>query len=182
MAAKKRPLVRMKRIVSKLSIWSILGLLIPLVGPHRRLLQVHDLKPSRGQIHRWKAIQNLLPLQSLLHPGRLLYIWDRNRDHYSRMAIFRWLRAAVYDGPSDVLGFEVHPVILETKPSVADSYVAIEPVLVEAGALIVDREGILTNLEERVSFMPVECRDEGCAQTYYGDEPFPGIKWPLALY
>lgn len=97
-------------------------------------------------------------------PGSLFLYGD-----YSAAA--RNVREAIYDGPFDVLGFEVQPVILEKIPRLADGDAVLETVQVEAGSLIVDVGGGLVNLGEGITYYPSGCNASECAETYTGDQP-----------
>ena len=80
----------------------------------------------------------------------------------------RSLREAIYDGPADVRGYDVVPVILETKPSLAARDAVLEPVQVNPGDVIADNSGKLVNLAEGVTFFPSGCSDASCAQAFTG--------------
>jgi peptide/nickel transport system substrate-binding protein len=80
------------------------------------------------------------------------------------------VRQAIYDGPYDLLNYEVQPVILEEVPSLANGLASLEPVPVESGELIVDSWGILTDLAEGTVYLPAGCRSGECAQTFSGSE------------
>jgi peptide/nickel transport system substrate-binding protein len=83
----------------------------------------------------------------------------------------RNLRQAIYDGPFDIIDYQLSPVILESIPSLETGDVLFEPVTVQAGNLIVDGNGELVNLEEGVSYWPAGCSNSGCALTYSGQAP-----------
>jgi peptide/nickel transport system substrate-binding protein len=83
----------------------------------------------------------------------------------------RGVRQAIYDGPFDMLVFQLHPVILERVPSLENGAVAIESTAVGKGAMFVDPEGKLVTLDEGVSYYPPDCREAECAQSYTGEEP-----------
>jgi peptide/nickel transport system substrate-binding protein len=101
----------------------------------------------------------------------------------------RSIREAIYDGPVDLLGYQVLPVILEKIPAPADGDVLFEPAQVAPGATIVDEGGNLVALKEGVRYLPSGCREASCAQTYAGQEPaamdvqvarfklLPGLTW-----
>lgn len=101
----------------------------------------------------------------------------------------RSVRQAIYDGPFDVIGFVLSPVIMEKVPKLADGDVTVEPVSVQPGSLIVDGNGELLNLGEGVFYRPAGCNDIACALTYSGQEPVqmdqlavrfklrPGMQW-----
>ncbi len=83
----------------------------------------------------------------------------------------RNVRAAIYDGPFDMLQFETQPVILEKTPRLADGDVLLETIEVRAGDWIVDKDGKLTALSEGVVYFPSGCAETACAQVYSGSEP-----------
>lgn len=101
----------------------------------------------------------------------------------------RGVRQAIYDGPFDVIGYDLVPVILQKMPNPSDGDVVLEPVSVQPGSLIVDINGELLELGEGVLYYPPGCRDASCAQTYTGQDPIqleqlvvqfrlrPGILW-----
>jgi len=101
----------------------------------------------------------------------------------------RSVREAIYDGPYDLLNFEMQPVILEKRPSLADGDASLEAAPVSPGELIVDKDGALATLREGVAFYPAGCHDLACAQVYSGSDPVnmdqlavrfrlkPGITW-----
>jgi peptide/nickel transport system substrate-binding protein len=83
----------------------------------------------------------------------------------------RNVRAAIYDGPFDMLQFETQPVILEKTPRLADGDVRLETIEVRAGDWIVDKDGKLTALSEGVVYFPSGCAETACAKVYSGSEP-----------
>ena len=101
----------------------------------------------------------------------------------------RSIRQAIYDGPFDVLNYQLSPVILQQAPKLEDGTIRIEPVTVHPGNLIVDGIGKLVNLDEGVLFFPSGCAGQSCALTYTGQEPVqmdqvvvqfemqPGVNW-----
>ena len=96
---------------------------------------------------------------------------------------------AIYDGPVDVSNFEKSAVILEQLPSGANGGVFLEPLQVQAGNLVMDADGNLTNLNEGDVYLPSGCGGKTCALTYSGQDPIqvdqlvvrfrlkPGILW-----
>lgn len=80
------------------------------------------------------------------------------------------VRQAIYDGPYDILNYDVQPVILESKPSLANGLAVLEPLQVEPGEVIVDSRGVLTNLDEGTLYLPTGCTGGDCAQTFTGTE------------
>lgn len=86
-------------------------------------------------------------------------------------AAARSIREAIYDGPFDSLGFDVVPVILTEKPSLANGAAVLEAVKVQPGSLIQDATGKLTTLDQGVAYLPSGCKDAACAQKYSGQDP-----------
>jgi peptide/nickel transport system substrate-binding protein len=101
----------------------------------------------------------------------------------------RSVLAAIYDGPFELDGFIIQPVIVEKMPSLADGDALLQPVSVAPGDLLVDVNGNLVNLVEGVTYRPAGCSEWACAQTYTGDQPvqvdqlvvkfrlLPGLSW-----
>ncbi len=101
----------------------------------------------------------------------------------------RSIRQAIYDGPFDVLGFDLAPVILDGKPTLDAGEVFFEPLSVEPGDQIVDSRGNLVNLGAGVVYYPSGCMGVSCAQEYAGEQAVqidqfvvrfrlrPGIQW-----
>lgn len=101
----------------------------------------------------------------------------------------RAVREAIYDGPFDVLGFELSPVLLEDIPSLENGGASLESVQVEPGDQLVDAGRSIVNLQEGIEFFPAGCSEAGCTQIYAGSEPVtmdqlsvrftlrPGITW-----
>jgi peptide/nickel transport system substrate-binding protein len=99
------------------------------------------------------------------------------------------IRQAIYDGPFDVYNYEIEPVILEKKPSLADGDARLRPIEVTPGTLIVDSDGNWVALAEGVTYRPSGCTQPDCAISYTGEAPvlmdeliaqfslLPGIKW-----
>jgi peptide/nickel transport system substrate-binding protein len=83
----------------------------------------------------------------------------------------RSLRQAVYDGPLDVLGYQLSPVLFDAVPSVDDGTIMLVPVEVQPKDLIVSADGVLSLLENGVRYLPNGCQDASCALTYSGSEP-----------
>jgi peptide/nickel transport system substrate-binding protein len=96
---------------------------------------------------------------------------------------------AVYDGPFDVLGFNLQPVILDRMPTLENGAATLSPVTVNAGDLLVDNDGNMVKLAEGVLYRPSGCTTPECAIAYSGSEPISvdqltvsfklrsGIKW-----
>ena len=96
---------------------------------------------------------------------------------------------AVYDGPIDIKNFTPVPVIIDKIPSLSDGDALLQAVQVNAGDLIVDGNGNLTNLDEGIVYRPSGCTEGECAQTYSGTDPvqmdqlvlhfklLPGLQW-----
>jgi len=80
------------------------------------------------------------------------------------------IREALYDGPYDINGFEMTPVILERVPSIDAGDVLLEPVSVKAGDILVDADGAVTQLTEGVLYFPAGCSAPECALSYQGEE------------
>jgi peptide/nickel transport system substrate-binding protein len=83
----------------------------------------------------------------------------------------RSIRQAIYDGPYDVLNFDVSPVIWTEKPTLGNGDAQINPVEVSAGALIRDADGKLATLDQGVSYQPSGCAEASCAKLYEGSDP-----------
>ncbi len=83
----------------------------------------------------------------------------------------RSIRQAIYDGPYDVLNFDVSPVIWTEKPTLENGDAQINPVEVSAGALIRDADGKLATLDQGVSYQPSGCTEASCAKKYEGSDP-----------
>ena len=83
----------------------------------------------------------------------------------------RSIRQAIYDGPYDVLNFDVSPVIWTEKPTLGNGDAQINPVEVSAGALIRDADGKLATLDQGVSYQPSGCTEASCAKKYEGSDP-----------
>ena len=79
--------------------------------------------------------------------------------------------AALYDGPFELDGFTVRPVLLEKLPSLADGDALLQAVTVAPGDRLVDATGQLVNLAEGVLYRPSGCLAQACAQVYAGDQP-----------
>jgi peptide/nickel transport system substrate-binding protein len=86
-------------------------------------------------------------------------------------AAARGIRQAIYDGPFDLVNYDLSPVILERKPSLADGSLVSEAVQVQPGASIVDKDGRLVKLAEGVAYLPAGCNDPACAAVYTGQQP-----------
>lgn len=78
---------------------------------------------------------------------------------------------ALYDGPYDILGYEVRPVILEKIPDLADGDALIESVTAVAGDTYLNPETLQPDrLEGGKVFMPTGCGSEDCFQKFGGGE------------
>jgi peptide/nickel transport system substrate-binding protein len=96
---------------------------------------------------------------------------------------------AVYDGPYDLVGFEIQPVIFDQMPSLENGGAKLEPVQVKAGDVIVDNYGNLVKLAKGTLVRPSGCKTTDCAKAYSGSDPIsldqltvafklkPGLKW-----
>jgi peptide/nickel transport system substrate-binding protein len=80
----------------------------------------------------------------------------------------RVVRAALYDGPIDTVGYGYRPVILQKLPSLADGDAALATVSVEAGALVVNAHGDVVKLATGTRVRPAGCRAAECAVTFEG--------------
>ena len=99
------------------------------------------------------------------------------------------MRQAIYDGPIDLRGYTLQPVLLERLPDFTNGDAVLEPMQVVSNTLISDSAGILTNLTEGVVYLPSGCSQPGCAQIYTGGEAVsmdqlvvrfrlrPGVLW-----
>lgn len=83
----------------------------------------------------------------------------------------RSVRAAIYDGPIDLVDFKPSPVILESLPSLANNGARLEGIQVNLADRIVDSYGNLTSLQEGISYFPTGCQETTCAQQYTGRKP-----------
>lgn len=83
----------------------------------------------------------------------------------------RSVRQAIYDGPYDILNFEISPVIWTEKPTLENGDAQLNPVEVSAGTLIRDAGGKLATLDKGVSYLPSGCSEAACARTYEGGDP-----------
>ena len=104
-------------------------------------------------------------------------------------AAARSVLQAIYDGPLDVVNFEVQPVILERMPTLENGDASLQPVEVSPGELIIDAQGNWVSLQEGVSYYPSGCDDEDCALVFEGQDAveidslalqfhlLPGIEW-----
>ncbi len=78
---------------------------------------------------------------------------------------------AIYDGPFDSLGYQVHPVILEKMPSLADGDARVETAMVRQGEVYFDPATLLPRaLSAGDRYLPPGCRDLSCSQRYTGGE------------
>ena len=84
-------------------------------------------------------------------------------------AAARSVRQAIYDGPVDLRGFELQPVVLEGLPSLANGDVRLEAMQTVSNTLVAASDGHLTNLGEGVAYLPSGCNQPDCAQTYPGN-------------
>lgn len=124
----------------------------------------------------------LLTICTLAEPQSLFLYADDSQAARS-------VRQAIYDGPLDVRGYTLQPVILLELPNLQNGGARIEPVQVNPGSLIKDGMGNLANLGEGVSYFPAGCRQAGCAQAFTGNEAVtmdqlvvrfqlvPGLEW-----
>jgi peptide/nickel transport system substrate-binding protein len=96
---------------------------------------------------------------------------------------------AVYDGPYDIRGFGIQPVIFDQMPTLDNGGARLAPIEVKAGDIIVDNSGNLVKLVEGSLYRPTGCTAAECAKTYSGSDPVsldqlvvtfklkPGLKW-----
>lgn len=101
----------------------------------------------------------------------------------------RSVRAAIYDGPYDTVGYQLQAVILQEIPSLANGGARVEPVQVSENSMVADQTGALSNLAAGQTYLPAGCRSAECAQVYAGGEPvsmdqlvvrfrlLPGLQW-----
>ncbi len=83
----------------------------------------------------------------------------------------RQVYEALYDGPYDILNYEVVPVILEKNPSLADGDITLTPVELAPGDLFVAADGTLSNLAEGTPYLPAGCQSPDCVTIYQGTDP-----------
>ncbi len=95
-------------------------------------------------------------------PSPFLYL-----DHSSAA---RAVRQAIYDGPTDRIGYVLQPVILQEIPSLANGAARLEPIPVGVGDVIVDANGELAALDVGVRYRPAGCLEDACAQVYAGEQ------------
>ena len=105
----------------------------------------------------------------------------------------RNVRQAIYDGPFDVIGFQVVPVILAKTPALENGGVVFETAEVQAGEMIVDGYGNLVKVGEGVNYRPPGCNRMDCLAAYNGEdvvqtdqmvvrfELLPGLLWSDGL-
>ena len=96
---------------------------------------------------------------------------------------------AIYDGPFDVRGYQVEPVILEKIPSLADGDARIETVSVSQGEPYFNPERLQpANLTRGDRYLPAGCNSPECMQAYTGGQASmdrmvvdfrlrPGVEW-----
>ena len=96
---------------------------------------------------------------------------------------------AIYDGPFDVRGYQVEPVILEKIPSLADGDARVEPISVDAGDPYFNPERLQpANLTRGDQYLPAGCNSPECMQAYAGGQVSmdrmvvdfqlqPGVAW-----
>ncbi len=79
---------------------------------------------------------------------------------------------AIYDGPIDILNYEVHPVILDRVPELSIAEDArIEPVAVMEGDTYFNPITYQAeNLRPGKTYLPSTCRSKDCAEVFQGDE------------
>lgn len=85
-------------------------------------------------------------------------------------AAARAVRQAIYDGPFDLTGYEPQAVILESVPSLENGGALLQAVPVNAGALVIDVDGLRRPLQPGVRVRPAGCKDGNCVVEYTGGE------------
>jgi len=78
---------------------------------------------------------------------------------------------AIYDGPFDLVSYQLVPVILEKIPQIEDGDAILRPVDVVPGTIILDTLGNWVSLEEGMRYRPSGCTEATCTQTYEGTAP-----------
>jgi len=79
--------------------------------------------------------------------------------------------AALYDGPVDLIGFEVQSPLLTKVPSMADGDVRLEAVPVATGQVYLDPLTMAArNLTYGDSYLPSGCTSPGCVRVFQGGE------------
>lgn len=86
-------------------------------------------------------------------------------------AAARSVLAAIYDGPFDLVGYEVQPVILEKMPDLTEGDAQITPISVGLGDEVVGANGDLILLEAGSRVRPAGCRSDDCAILFDGRNP-----------
>lgn len=116
------------------------------------------------------------PLKSLIvclnEEPRSLFLYDEaflfGEANLETNAVFQ----AIYDGPIDYVGYNLQPVILERIPDIESGQDAsFQEVLVLDGEVYFNPTSLLAeNLTPGKPYLPVGCRDSGCAEQYSGGE------------
>jgi len=76
---------------------------------------------------------------------------------------------ALYDGPFDLLDFEVQPVILQQSPSLENGAARVEPIELGGGDTYLNPETLEPEtLQSGKLYLPSGCSGLACAQTYRG--------------
>lgn len=136
--------------------------------------------PSKGEsaqdpIKNLESTQGLVTTSPVAEPRLLTICLGQEPTslflYGDTSAAARNVLSAIYDGPWDVRNYEFAPVILEDKPTQAAGEIVVEPVVVQAGNIIVDNNGNLNSLKEGVAYLPAGCSDPACAQVFSGQEP-----------
>lgn len=76
----------------------------------------------------------------------------------------------IYDGPFDLVSYNLEPVILQRVPSLADGDAVISTVLVGEGDLIQRDNGEVVELAPGMKVRPSDCIDNSCAIDYLGGD------------
>lgn len=79
------------------------------------------------------------------------------------------VRAAIYDGPIDVVDYALRPVALVSLPSLASGDARIEPVEVRMGDPVINDAGEQVLLAPGVRVRPAGCRASKCAVQFAGE-------------
>jgi peptide/nickel transport system substrate-binding protein len=86
----------------------------------------------------------------------------------SSSATTRNIQQALYDGPFDLLAYELVPRIVEQVPRIENGGAYFEPVQISPGDAIVDNNGNPVKLSAGVSYRPSGCTSPKCAQVFSG--------------
>lgn len=95
-------------------------------------------------------------------PASLFYYTDQS---LAAQEIYQ----SLYDGPIDYVDYVYVPRILERIPSLENGDVALTPVELQEGDLLIDNQGAMVVLEQGVNYRPSGCIETDCAVTYSGE-------------